>query len=94
MEGNRQFCSKWEETKSCRSIYLRACFEEMGAQQVSILCTWAVVSSSPSYIRMLIVRSPAGEVAEVKAGGYGAKGKICTEVDARQWHTQIILQRW
>lgn len=88
------FAVSGRKPKSCRAIYLRACFEEMGSQQLSILFTQAVVNSSPSYIWMLIVRSPAGEVAAGKAGGYGAKGKICTEMDARQWHTQIILQRW
>lgn len=88
------FAISGRKTKSYRSICLRASFEEMGAQQVSILFTWRVVSSSPSHIWMLLVGSPAGEIAAVKAGGYGAKGKICMEVAARQWRTQIILQRW
>lgn len=63
------FAISGRKTKSCRSIYLSTCFEEMGAQQVFILRTWAAVSSSPSYIRMIVVGSPAGEVAAVKAGG-------------------------
>lgn len=65
------FAINGRKTKSYRSIYLRACFEEMGTLQISILYTWAVVSSSPSYVQMLFVGSPAGEMVAVKAGGYG-----------------------